>query len=232
MRNFLLGIVIVLFAVVPAHASLEIVGGAGATAVPGGNDFMADLAALTPSLDMIFNSGADIKVNGAGTVYFYYHGAESGYTNEFVTGGTWTAATFTLAGGTSLETEADESWSFPGSAIGSIAVSDGDLFSSLGIGFRVKTAGSGTPKDALAGTAGFGVFYNDGLGSAGDGTYSQVFYGFDDNGASVDDNHDDMMVSAVFVPVPEPLSVAVWSGLAVAFSVVSVLSKRRQGSNC
>jgi hypothetical protein len=213
----------------PSVASLNIINGANLTALPiNGNDFNGN---LDDFVDQLYNNGADVQATAAGTVQFYLHASESGFTNQFVKG-TWNGAGTSFTGGTVFGTESENAWSNLGTAIGlPIAVLAGDKFSTLGIGFHVQGTPSGS-LDARAGTAGFGVFR---LAASGDNGYTRLFFGFDDNGAGVDDNHDDMIVSAVFTPdanplavVPEPMSLAIWCGLAVTFGVSQMLVRRRQ----
>jgi hypothetical protein len=68
--------------------------------------------------------------------------------------------------------------------------------------------GSNSGVFSIAGTAGFGIFFTSGRGNGFD--ESVLYFGYDDNGAGSDDNHDDMIVSARFTPVPEPATLAMW----------------------
>jgi hypothetical protein len=211
-----------------ASASLTITGGAGLTNLPiAGNDFTGNLSGF---VDQLYNGGADITATAAGTLQFYLHASESGFNNQLVQG-TWNAGGTNFLSGTVIGSENENAWSNSGIAIGSpISILAGQTFSSLGIGFYA----SGDPAsslDARAGTAGFGVFRVSSQGNSG---YTQLFIGYDDNGAGPDDNHDDMIVSVVFTrdpgnigdPVPEASTIAVWSALSLVGGVV-VYKKRK-----
>jgi hypothetical protein len=213
--------------------------GINSTSIPNVNNFKTALstyyAPANPyDIDRLFNGGADVKVTAAGTISFYYHASESGFTNEFVVGGTQvgsdllggTSLFAELIGGTPSGTTQIDFQNPAGLFIGSIDVAAGAYLSTLGVGFRVADTNgtSGTaPVDALAGTPGFGVFYNKATYDANNlYNFSELFLGFDDNGAGPDDNHDDMIVRALFVPaaspvvvgsVPEATSAAMWVGL-------------------
>jgi hypothetical protein len=238
MRSFLI-VFAILACAASASASLQITLGNNSTSIPDVNNFKTALTGYYASsspydINRLFNGGADVKVTEAGTIEFYYHASESGFTNEFVVGGTQVGSA--LLGGTSLFAEliggtpsgtTQIGLQNPsGLFIGSINVAAGAYLSSLGVGFRVAdtngTGGTGAV-DALAGTPGFGVFYKKATYDANSlYEFSELFFGFDDNGAGPDDNHDDMIVRARFVsaplpvvvgPVPEATSVAMWIGL-------------------
>lgn len=202
----------------PAFASIEFV---SAPDYHGGisvnNNYKLELA------DLGFNaqlSGA-LKTTAAGRIDFYFHGQESWWVNSFTAFNQDDSVAFSY-------TETPEAkftpWSDAGTFIGSLEVAAGDilklLFSSdmgkpheIGVGeFGVFAAGTGTGANFVL----TNLFANDG----------RVYFGHDDNGANKDDNHDDIMISAVFVPAPEPLSVAVWCGLACVVGAGYGMRKR------
>jgi|GEM_PF-5738425 len=183
-----------------AHAGL-VVTGSPMTAVPGNNDFKVAMAAL--GYTDLMTDGL-VTVDQAGEVAFYYHGAESGYTNSFEF----------MVGGTVLKTEHNEAWSFPGEFLASVAVAAGDA---LDIGF---TSSAGVT--AANGDPGFGVFLSP--------DPSRFIFGYGDNGGSGDADYDDMMISAVFRPstVPEPGTLAL---LGLGLGALGVGRKRKHKTN-
>ena len=191
--------------------------------ISNGNDFKADLNGL--GLDMVFDDGGDVLVTGEGTVVFRYHGAESSFRDQFLINGVVNGPE--LDPGTVLKTENNESFLFPGEVIGQIEVQAGQRFSELGIGFRVRN-GDENQQDALAGTSGFGIFFTGEQQPepnvlAVQQGYEFLVFGFDDN-LALDDDHDDMIVSATFIPVPEPGSLAL-----LGLGATCVMGRRRRG---
>lgn len=224
MRCILAFALIVAFAS-SASASLTIVPGVNLIGLPiAKNDFNSNLQSLL--LNQLYR-GADIEVTAAGSIQFFLHASESGFTNRLVQG-SWNGAGTDFLGGPGsliIGSESENLWSDAGLAIGSpITVSAGDKFSSLGIGFAVKDNPANS-LDALAGTKGFGVFRSGGSNVG----YSQLFIGFDDHGAGPDKDYDDMIVSVKFTrapgdvgaPVPEASTIAVWSVLSLLGGVVA-----------
>lgn len=252
MRTYAI-VLLVLFGASPAMASLQITLGNNPMSIPDVNNFKDALRDYyDPSspfdINRLFNGGADVNVTAAGRLEFYYHGSESGFSNDFVVGGTQVGST--LVGGTSLYTEniggtpsgtTQIDFQYPdGLPIGYIDITVPTTFSALGIGFRVSdtngTGGTG-PVDALAGTPGFGVFFNRAAYNANNFMdFDELFLGFDDNGAGPDDNHDDMIVRVKFIPepplvviedAPEAASAAMWMGLIGLAGLVARRAARR-----
>lgn len=222
MRNFskfILASALVLAFGSQASASMTITGGVAQTAVPGANDYKTDLAAL--GYNQLFNGGADVTVGASGSIKFYYHGAESGGVSSFEAPPLGAFAD-TDGGGIDV-------WNGPGVLIGGINVNATDTFSSLGIKFISNLSPS-----ALAGSAGFGVFIHDSQLTAGvynGSSANTLYFGFDDDPISDDDNHDDIIISAVWTAdriaeVPEPASMAVWGLGALGMMV----ARRRRNS--
>jgi hypothetical protein len=154
------------------------------------NDFRGQLASLDIKQ---YTLGASLGTDVAGTITYYYYGKEAGYRNDF-----W-------AGDLSLSTDYAPTWQnrFDDPyEIGSLNVGPG----LLDFGFCAYNGGS-SPLGCLSNEQ------NDGKGlySWQSIAYSiagnSVWLFWDDSGAGPDDNHDDMLIRAVFSPatsVPEP----------------------------
>ena len=179
----------------PANASLMLTGGSNQTTIPGNNNYQGNLKGL--GLTDYVQGG--LQATASGTVIFYYHGQESGWDNSFLANGS-TLVTET-SGGTSP-------WNAAGTVIGSISVTSGQAlnlaFDSSGGAFH----SIGTPEFGIFGSGNlaggsFSIFANDG----------RIYFGHDDDGAGPDDNHDDIIISARFVP--EPASLMTWSVMAI-----------------
>jgi len=273
--RILLAVAIVVISHACASASMQIIptfvapGNNGSTPIPAVNNYKNVLEGYfnsNPShdIDALFNNGANVGFTSSGTLTFFYHGAESGFTNRFVIGatngknlagtifnsgytdlyqeniaGTPTGTTQNLAfvapNGLEVRGMTGNVNNVAPTAPFSVAVTTGDTFASLGIGFRVfDNNGIGGRKDALAGEGGFGVFYNTNNFNNGN-SFLELLLGYDDNGAGPDDNHDDMIIRVVFTPKPEELqvvpelaSVATWATLLVGGSVWALCGSRRR----
>jgi hypothetical protein len=201
----------------PAWASLQIIPSSVLEdPIPSNNDFASQLGAL--GLDRIIQG--NVKITAPGTLSFYAHASESGFTNTF------------RVGTYSFTESPDIPWNPAGILINvtPISVSAGMLLSDAVLNARFTTTGSGGLNAPIT-HAGFGIFAEETPGgSTITAPYSQLYFGYDDNGAGPDDNHDDLIVRAVFTPlaqvVPEPISLFVWSGLLAA--AVLVTGGRRQ----
>jgi hypothetical protein len=201
----------------PVFASLQLVSPTASTNILDINDFKGVLSSDW-SLEKILTA-IDVKVVGDGFLQFFVHGSESGFVNTFTAG----AATFTEP---TVPSPADVPWNGPGTAFGPlIAVSDGNLLGAT-LGAKFTTTGSGGQPALLGGTSpdvGFGIF----LKADGSHDPNRLFFGYDDNGAGPDDNHDDLIISVLFTSLsgappelPEPISCVVWGCLGwIAFFV-------------
>lgn len=236
----------------PVSASLQVVSGAGLIAIPDDNDFSGEL--LGYGLTQVFQGGADVKFLSDGMLSFFHYGSESSYKNGFVVGGEWRGSGSALESGDSLGlvggdviAEGLNGWqSDPPAALLKFSVAKDTYLSDYGIGFRVldKNSNSGVAIDAIAGTAGFGIFVGDEYDAADPSlTYKSLFVGFDDNGASPEDNHDDMIMRISFSfakkaakadkkpskdgvgAVPEAASIMTWGGLLA--TTVLIFRRRR-----
>jgi hypothetical protein len=204
----------------PASASLQIIPSSVLEdPIPSNNDFASKLGAL--GLDRIIQG--NVQMTAPGTLSFYAHASESGFTNTF------------LVGGYSFTESSDIPWNAAGILINAtpISVSAGMLLSDAALNARFTTTGNGGLNAPIT-HAGFGIFADETAGgSTITGPYTQLYFGYDDNGAGPDDNHDDLIVRAVFTPlaqvVPEPISLLVWSGL-VATAVLATGRRQRDSA--
>lgn len=208
--------------VTSSHAGVVAVGQQFEDSIPDPqNNFVDDLNGL--GLTTIWKGG--FTFGSDGVIDFYYHGAESGFLNrlEYHNGSDWvTLFDENVVGPFNGN---NDPWALDAVVRNSISVSAGET---LRLAFNANNGPAPTRHEL--GTDEFGIF------ASNDGTYLvdvsdetgvlddlRVFFGHDDNGASKDDNHDDMIVSARFRGfepftgrfVPEPGSFAVWGVLGL-----------------
>ena len=153
------------------------------------NEFKADLASLGVTK---YTTGVTLGVDQAGSITYYYYGKEAGYNNVFLTDDIvfWTGYTPTLQNYFSNPIK-----------IGSESVGAGALdlaFCSLSGGYSLVGCVSNDLNDLLSWNSSQSIAYSV------SGNTAWLFW--DDSGAGPDDNHDDMLIKAVFTPkgVPEP----------------------------
>jgi hypothetical protein len=212
----------------PAWAALQIATSSVINnPIPANNNFASDIAsALGTTVGTTMNVNSDITVFGDGTIQFFAVASESGYINTFDILG----AASLISGGDYTEDGGgptqDIPWDDSRPAFATISVNNGDLLSTL-VRFSSSGGTTSSPGQTVgAGALGFGIFVSSG---AGDPYSSNVLYfGYDDNGAGPDDNHDDLIVRAVFTPVPEPASLIVWGLLASSAVGLAVFRNRRR----
>jgi hypothetical protein len=180
--------------------------------IPGNNDFRKQLASVlgVPSGKTMVVKG-DAWFGADGVVEFYAHASESSFTNRFEFFGP------VLTGGNFTESSDIRPWQNPTSPFAAIAVKANDRLSDL---VQFATDGVGVAPDAQPGDDEFGIFLPKNADAAA--AITQVYFGYDDNGAGPDDDYDDLIVSAIFraTPVggtpqlPEPASIMAWAVLA------------------
>jgi hypothetical protein len=198
------------FAVAPAaNAATFIVSGGTLQAVPGNNDFKSSvngLASLGLTQELI---GAKVDLSAGTTIRFEFLGTESYYSDTFLFDGVgFKTETYTGV----YDAFSAPEWVGNGyNPVGAFLAS----FSSNGS--DAMTA------NALGGSAGFTVF----LDSAGGYNNQVLYFGYDDvpkfvNGS--DDNHDDIIIRATIVPVPEPTT---WALMVAGIAAVGFSMRRR-----
>src|SRR6185436_1045138 len=174
-------------------------GGTPQSTIPivGNNDFRTTLAGIGVTS---YPLGASLGVNEAGSVTYYYYGKEAGYLNVFNAGALSYSSGFTPTSQSS----------FPnGILIGSVAAASNSL---LDFNFCAYSAPNVQVGKCISNAA------NDGLGL---GSFQSIAFSvagnvawlfWDDSGAGPDDNHDDMLIKAVFTPrsVPEPATLGLF----------------------
>ncbi|WCL53177.1 PEPxxWA-CTERM sorting domain-containing protein [Gimibacter soli] len=157
--------------------------------------------------------GATLETTSAGTFHFYLLGAESAYRNSFsVNGGllfqenlgqsnvAWQGWTNTWLG------------SF---GVGAATALNGSIFQFDSVQ-GVKNIGLGAQE--------FGIYHVGGVNDLNG--HTNLIFAFDDNGADVDDNHDDLVILAKFIAaVPEP---ATWLMMIMGFGLVGIAARRRE----
>jgi len=189
---------VLLAAASSAHAGFILIDSAGpgaaTTGVVSNNSFASELAGLGVT---DYTLGASLGVDLYGTVTYYYYAKEAGFQNDF------------SAGGLSYSTNFNPDWqNYFGSPIeiGTVDVGRG-LLDFQFCGYDQGPALTGCVSNAQ----------NDGLGMSSFQSIAMnvvdntAWLFWDDSGAGPDDNHDDMIIRAVFTPdtsVPEPGTLA------------------------
>ena len=159
-------------------------------AVMNSNDFKGTFAGLGVTT---YTLGASLGLDTAGTVTYYYYGKEAGYSNTFTSGA--------LSYSTGYTPTTQNYFGAP-IQIGTRAVGPGILDFNF-CSFSSGTTGVGCVSNAQNDALSLGSLQSIAM-SIGSNV-SWLFW--DDSGAGPDDNHDDMLIKAVFTPatsVPEP----------------------------
>ena len=163
--------------------------------IVGINEFRPKLGALGVTN---YTLGASLGVDSSGSISYYYYGKEAGYQNLFLTGNYLFSTGFTPT---------TQNYFNNPIKIGSLEVGSGLLdFAFCAFSSPIALQGCSTNGQ------------NDDLGW---NSYQSIAYSvlgntawlfWDDSGAGPDDNHDDMLIKAVFTPrsVPEPATLGLF----------------------
>lgn len=201
------------FAVAPANAATFLVSGGTNQAVPLNNDFKSKLASLGLTAELV---GAKVDLSGGASIKFEFLGSESYFYDSF------------LFDGTTLYT--DNSTGVIDQFAAPIALG-ANFYNPVGAFLASFTsngiAGGALPANALGGSAGFSVFVADANTTSLNS--SVIYFGYDDipdsqKVAFSDDNHDDIIIRATIVPVPEPTT---WALMVAGIAAVGVSMRRR-----
>jgi PEP-CTERM motif len=176
------------------------------------NNFRSQLAGLGITS---YTLGASLGTSGAGSVTYYYYGKEAGYRNDF-----WADD---LSYSTGFNPTYQNRFGNP-YEIGTVDVDGGLLdfgFCAYSSSYHLVDCLSNRQNDRR----GLGSFQSIAMSIIGDSAW--LFW--DDSGAGPDDNHDDMIIRAVFTPattVPEPATLALFGLGLMAFGLTRMRRKK------
>lgn len=191
-RTGFLGLALVAGAAQAGFIPLDSVPYASSTrAVASNNDFLGALAAEGVTT---YTLGASLGTDSAGTVSYYYYGKEAGYSNLFVASGGIIHST----GFSSYQ----NNFAAP-LALGTTSVGAGRL----DFGFCAFTSPIFSLPSCVSNAQNDALRYESAQSIAFSIVGDSAWLLWDDSGAGPDDNHDDMIIRAVFTPqasVPEP----------------------------
>jgi hypothetical protein len=169
--------------------------GSAPVAVPVINDFRAQLASVGVTS---FNLGRSLAVTNAragDTINIDFFAAEAGYRNQLYWGTTLI-----------LDNQGNQSWAERD--LGNVSTGNGVL----NFAFCAQTIGACFSNPANDGSV-IGSFQSIGLRITDNGNTAWLLW--DDSGADMDDNHDDLIVRLTYRSVPEPGTLALL-GLGLA----------------
>ena len=184
--------------------------GASTINIVGNNEFKGVLDGLGVKK---YTLGTSLGVDSAGSVTYWYYGKEAGYQNIFLTGNTAFATGFTPT---------TQNYFNNPIKIGAFDVGSGVLdfaFCAFSGPITLQGCVTNEANDLLGWNSNQSIAYSVA------GNTAWLFW--DDSGAGPDDNHDDMLIKAVFTPkaVPEPASLGLFGlGLLGAW----VVARRRK----
>jgi hypothetical protein len=167
------------------------------------NNFKPNLASLGIKQ---YTLGGSLTADSAGTVSYYYVGKEAGYQNLF---GAWDDDAF-IDHAVAYDSGFAPTWQnyFASPVLIGSVDTDGGL---LNFGFCANSA-PGVSVGCVTNQLNdwFGLGSQQSIAFSASGNLAWIFW--DDSGAGPDDNHDDMLIKAVFTPrsVPEPATLGLF----------------------
>lgn len=185
----------------PASAAFNVTLGATEN-IQTNNDYKADLNAL--GLFRISDLGDVITLSGPGAIKFELLAYENGLRDTFSADGSTVLASWT--GAANL---------FAAPLL--LGTFDASVASPANWSFSGGVPGG-------VGSLGFGVFTPRGKAGAMFST-NVLYFGYDDGGGGIDDNHDDGIIRATFVPEP-----TTWAMLIVGFGMVGFSARRSRNT--
>ena len=204
MLTALAGVAALAFAT-PATAGVTITF-TGTSAVPGNNDFNAELASA--GLTQFTTTGATITLSEDAQILFEFLGSESGFSDTFFTTGALPNVSLT------------ENSLFENHFASPVVIGVDQLFAGNLMNF-LNFSSSGPGADATIGDDGFGIFLGP---NAVSGLSTNVFYlGYDDQINAQDDNHDDFIVRATVLPEP-----GTWAMMLLGFGAAGFAMRRQR----
>lgn len=169
--------------------------GASTIDVVSNNEFKGPLHGL--GVDN-YTTGVQLGVDAAGSVTYFYYGKEAGYQNVFLTEDLLYTTNFTPT---------TQNYFAKPVEIGSVKVEAGSLdfaFCAFASPLSLQGCVTNDWNDLLTWNNSQSIAFNV------SGNTAWLFW--DDSGAGPDDNHDDMLIKAVFTPkaVPEPATLGLF----------------------
>lgn len=146
-----------------------------------------------------YTFGASLALDTAGSVTYYYYGKEAGFRNDFVAGSLSYSSGFTPT--------IQDYFGAP-IQIGTVNTGPGVLDFKF-CAYKTASWFLGCSSNAQNDATGINSFQSIAFSIVGDTAW--LFW--DDSGTGPDDNHDDMVIKAVFTPgtsVPEPNTLALF----------------------